>query len=123
MKQRNERETDKCPRSQESETNFHIFTCEGAGTDEIFNKAMETVTEWLDKGPTHLAKSIIELIHAHRYGYEPDYYISDNPDTRKVMRHQWRMGNISLIWGFFHIDWKKLLMITYMVRDDQALDG
>jgi len=58
MKQRNERETDNCPRWKESETNFHILTIVGAGTDEIFNTAMETVQEWLDKGPKHLAKSI-----------------------------------------------------------------
>ena len=79
------------------------------GSDEIFNQAMATVTEWLDKGPKHLALAITELIHAHRYEYEPDYHVSDDPDTRKVMRHQWRMGDISLIWGFFHTDWKNII--------------
>ena len=94
---------------KKSESNFHILTCVAAGTDEIFNNAMETVQECLDKGPKHLAKPIIELIHAHRYGYEPDWHISDDPETRKVMRHQWSMGDISLIWGFFNTDWKKII--------------
>ena len=109
MKQRNERETDNCPRCKESESNIHIFTCVGAGSDEIFNNAMETVQEWLDKGPKHLALAITELIHAHRYNYELDWHINNDPETRKVMRQQWRMGEISLIWGFFHTDWKKII--------------
>ena len=48
MKKRNERETDSCPRCKERESNLHILTCNGSGTDEIFSTAMETVQEWLE---------------------------------------------------------------------------
>ena len=87
-----------------------VFVEKGGGEDGIFNNAMETVQEWLDKGPKHLALVITDLIHAHRYNYEPDWHISNDQETRKVMRHQWRMGDISLlIWGFFHTDWKTII--------------
>ena len=70
---------------------------------------METVQEWLDQGPSQLALAITELIHAHRYTHEPNWNILDNLETQQVMRHQWKMGAISLIWGFFHTDWKNII--------------
>ena len=59
-------------KKKSSESNIHILTRVGAGTDEIFNNAMETVQEWLDQGPEQLALAITALIHAQRYNYEPD---------------------------------------------------
>ena len=81
MKKDNERETDNCPRYKESESNLHILTCKGSGTNEIFSTAMETVQEWLDQGPSQFAVAITELIHAHRYHHEPKWHIIDDLET------------------------------------------
>ena len=123
MKQRNKRETDKCLRCKESESNLHILTFAGSGADEILTTAMEMVQEWLDQGPSQFTLAITELIHAHRYNHEPNWHIIDDLETQQIMRHQWKMGEISLIWGFFHTDWKKILMNTCMEQDALAQDG
>ena len=109
MEKRKERETDKCPRSKESESNLHILTCAGSGTDAIFSNAIETVQEWLEQGPSQFALTITELIHTHRNQNEPQWYLIEDFETQQVMQHQRAMGKVSMIWDFFHTDWKNVI--------------
>ena len=105
------------------ETNIHIVTCQGPNTEQQFLIAVETVNDWMRARPNQFAIAIRELLRAHRNHTRPRWHLVEDADTRQIMKEQWSLSKVSLLWGFMHTSWRPLWIVISKVVENQVQDG
>jgi predicted RNA-binding Zn-ribbon protein involved in translation (DUF1610 family) len=105
MKRRKERQTDECPRCGESEDVEHIWRCQ-YDTQEIWNKSMANLKEWLLRNETHPALSslILDGLEGWRTGLGLQ---SVRPSwLNKLAEQQSQCGWRNFFEGFWVKEWR-----------------
>jgi hypothetical protein len=109
MYRRKEHETDECPRCGAPENVEHIWKCE-KDTQELWNKAMQGVREWLVSYRTHpeLARSIIQGIQSWRNNTSTGAE-SSIPWVRDIVNKQNECGWRNFFEGMILKDWQQVM--------------
>jgi hypothetical protein len=104
---------DKCPRCGEPEDTAHVWICQGKGTIDIWDKAVEALELWLrtvnmDPKVTHL---IIQYLNGWRCRINPAYEAP--PGFQDVVRNQNQIGWQRFIEGWLTKDWAAIQQQYY----------
>jgi hypothetical protein len=100
----------KCPRCDEIEDSHHVWKCQGMEVNEVWDKSMARVKEWMRKEKTQpsLAAVICDRLSAWRYGTEPIVNPSTFLGLRAATDNQEKVGWEALLEGAPAIGWREV---------------
>lgn len=115
MKRRRERDSDFCPRCGETENVQHIWQCK-RDTEDLWNRSMEDVRNWLSLNNTHpeMSRAIIDNLNQWRNGDTP-VVGTHIPWLQELLSKQNESGWHNFFEGLVVKEWKNA-MLQYLAR-------
>ena len=116
MLRRKEHETSQCPRcKQDDEHTYHIFTCQGKGTQEIFNTGLAELSIWLEKTTSQeMEEAITTFLTIHRNEETEDWNQWEGSDAiKEALIGQENIGPEAFLSGIVTVGWAKAQRIYF----------
>ena len=106
MYRRKHRDNNICPQCDQIEDYLHILCCQGPGTQDVIDRDLEDIHEWMEKLSTTSFRQAIELlICAARDNKVPDFEDIIDDDIKAAALKQWNLGPQLILWGLWVKDW------------------
>ena len=102
-----------CPQCDQPEDYLHILRCHGPGTQNLFDRDLKDIHEWMEKlSTTSFRQAINLLICAARENTVPDFDEITEEDIKAAAEKQWNLGPQLLLWGIWVKDWVPIQATT-----------
>ena len=117
MKRWKKRDNARCPRcDKEEEDAEHVWLCQGEGANDIWDKSIERLLDWMKKEKTYgkLAEVICDHLSAWRYNRHPTI-IATSDELRAAIAEQRKAGWRTLLEGAPVKGWREIQQ-SYLER-------
>jgi hypothetical protein len=107
-----EKDTDACPRCGEFEDAPHVWRCSGQQENEIRDKALDRLTEWMQEHKTNLDvhDTVLQYLNSRRYGTS----CTNVPyGLQEVINQQQQIGWQPFLEGWLALEWQATQQAYY----------
>ncbi len=113
MKRWKQRQDSACPRCGEMEDAANVWTCHGAGADDLWESSVEALEGWLNRMHTDpdIQHCILSYLRSWRYNTEPN--IQNHFLLTRVLGSQNTIGWTRFLEGWISHEWTKAQQAYY----------
>jgi hypothetical protein len=107
------RQDDICPRCEETEDAAHVWTCQGEGANEIWNKSLEDLERWMNIN--YMNPDLQHLLLTQLRGWRDNSQTSESYPFifNELLQHQSEIGWNRFFEGWLSHEWLGLQQAYY----------